>query len=133
MEVLLDLTRGKELYEFALSHQELNFNDLYERLEDDTLLSTTTISDMNTVSLFCVKLHEDLEKEQEISPIPDPSGIVLRLIKKEIESESRFLLKLKNCIDSIHALKVISTSSLNKSENTINILRQVMKNGTISI
>lgn len=53
VSLLEDLARGEELFKFAISQKDVNFNDLYERLDDNTLLTTTTISDMNAVTLFC--------------------------------------------------------------------------------
>ena len=58
ISALEEFARGKELFEFAIEQKELNFNDLYERLDDNTLLTSTTISDMNAVSMFCNKVKE---------------------------------------------------------------------------
>lgn len=54
-------------------------------------------------------------------------------MRGEIEKDNRFPIKLKNCIDSIHALKVVSTASLNQSENTVKIVEYVMTNGTLTV
>jgi len=59
--------------------------------------------------------------------------MILREMKGEIDKDARFPIKLKNCIESIHALKVVSTASLNQSENTVKIVEYVMTNGTLNV
>ena len=60
ISALEEFARGKELFEFAIEQKELNFNDLYERLDDNTLLTSTTISDMNAVSMFCNRVRDEI-------------------------------------------------------------------------
>ena len=43
----------------------MNFNDLYERLDDNTMLTNTTIGDMNAVSQFFNALHDKIRENQE--------------------------------------------------------------------
>ena len=56
------VSRSKELYEFSIEQREVNFNDLYERLDDNTLLTNTIISDMNVVSKFFNNLNERIQE-----------------------------------------------------------------------
>ena len=133
ISLIEEFSRSKELYEFAVEQGQLNFNDLYERLDDNTLLTTTTISDMNSVSLFCNKLREQISSIMSPESMVDVAQTVMRVIKFENSQDGRFALQLKNCSDSIHALKFISTASLNQSENTIKIVEYVMSNGRVTL
>ena len=53
ISALEEFARGKELFEFAIEQKEFNFNILYERLDENTLLTSSTLSEMNAVSMFC--------------------------------------------------------------------------------
>ena len=59
--------------------------------------------------------------------------LAFQAINIELKRDHSFPLKLKNCIDCVHALKVISTASLNQSENTVKIVEYVMTNGVVNI
>lgn len=54
-------------------------------------------------------------------------------MNKDIAIDDKFPVKLTNCIDSVHALKVISTATLNQSENTVKIVKYVMTNGLLNV
>lgn len=67
LKFLNEISRSKEIFDFSIQQKGVNFNDLYERLENDTLLAETTISDMNEVSRFFNALNDLIKKQNNIS------------------------------------------------------------------
>ena len=51
-EALEELQRAKQLYKFISLHQDENYNDYIEMLDDDTNLTSDTLSDMNTITHY---------------------------------------------------------------------------------
>ena len=47
-----DLSKSKDTFEFSIQNIGLNFNDLYEHLDEFSYITSATISDMNSVSNY---------------------------------------------------------------------------------
>ena len=51
-DALEELQKCRELYKFAINHSDTDFNIYVEELDNDTNLTSDTLSDMNKVAFF---------------------------------------------------------------------------------
>ncbi|CDW80585.1 UNKNOWN [Stylonychia lemnae] len=119
----------KDVFDFCVQNVGLDFNTLYEHLDEYSFLNSKTIENIGAVSYFFQQVLEILliyEKNNYESLLQKLS----ELMKKEIKQDPDFKQKLMNCNSNLSAIKQISSSQKNASENTLQIIEQALQQGT---
>lgn len=67
VDSLRDLSIAHELYAFCMENKETNFSDLMERLDDPSILSSSTLSEMNLINGFFWKIQDKMQEDRNIN------------------------------------------------------------------
>lgn len=51
-DILEELSKSKDTFEYSIANIGFDFNDLFERLDEDSFITNATISDMNSVANY---------------------------------------------------------------------------------
>eukprot|EP00347_Sterkiella_histriomuscorum_P007764 403347649 len=127
---LAQLKNSSELIEFCLKNENIDYGDLTEGLDDDTLLDNSILQDMVQINRFCNKLIQGMQEHNQKERIISTFLVYLQQIITEHEqADKNFRFNLQSCIKNIQNIKTFCDTQVNSQENTLKIVHQIMCDG----
>eukprot|EP00347_Sterkiella_histriomuscorum_P006051 403354251 len=128
----LALLKGSsELIEFCQKNENIDYSDLNDGLDDDTLLDNSILQDMVQINRFCQDLIKGMlqNNKQKENTYSQFLTYIQETISIHEQNDKNFQFNLSNCIRDLQIIKTFCDTQVNSQENTLKIVLQIMFDG----